>query len=111
MITSDACRQDRRVAATDHGAIIARLRALFANDLNIIVPADDVDLIGTGLLDSLALVEVLARVEPEFGVMIEFEELEIESFRSISSIAEFVAARSRGDPGAAVSLTRGTEQP
>jgi acyl carrier protein len=102
-ITADSCPEDDRVAAADHGAIVARLRALFADDLNVLVPAGDTDLIATGLLDSLALVEMLARVEQEFGVTIEFEELEIENFRSICSIAEFVAVRRCAPTGGAPS--------
>ncbi|HUR93849.1 MAG TPA: phosphopantetheine-binding protein [Gemmatimonadales bacterium] len=73
--------------------IVERLRALFADELNIVVPADDTDLQRTGLLDSLVLVEVLVHVEQLFGVTFDLEELEIETFRSVRSIAELIAMR------------------
>jgi D-alanine--poly(phosphoribitol) ligase subunit 2 len=53
----------------------------------------DKDLIGTGLLDSLALVELLAQLEEVFGVSISADDLELEDFRSIASIAGFVTRR------------------
>ena len=43
------------------------------------------------MLDSLALVELIFAIEREFGVTIPLEELEIDSFRSVTSIADFVA--------------------
>ena len=80
-------------AVADLRPIVERLRALFVDELNIIVPADDTDLLKSGLLDSLALVEVLVRVEQLFGLTVDYEELEIEAFRSIRSIAELIATR------------------
>lgn len=94
-IPADAARRD---------GIAERLRGMFARDLAMVVPADDTDLIATGLLDSLALVEVLARVEQAFGVTIEMEELDLDSFRSIASIARFVAARAGAAAGARAPL-------
>ena len=89
--------------AAPRDGITERLRGMFARDLAMVVPADDTDLIATGLLDSLALVELLARVEQAFGVTIEMEELDLDSFRSIGSIARFVAARGGGAHGARAS--------
>lgn len=67
-----------------------KLTALFASNLNLDVPSVETDLIGTGLLDSLALVELLAQLEETFGVSISTDDLELDNFRSIASIAEFV---------------------
>src|SRR5262245_58351810 len=68
-----------------------RLTDLFANTLNLQVPSVDADLVETGALDSLTLVELLLSLEHEFGVQVSLDELEIDNFRSISSIAQFVA--------------------
>jgi len=79
--------------------VIDRLRELFAIALNIRVPADDTDLLGSGLLDSLGLVELLFHVEQTFGLTIELDELDVENFRSLRTIAAIVAARRRATSG------------
>jgi acyl carrier protein len=61
--------------------------------LSLEVSSVDTDLLGTGLLDSLALVELLAELEETFGVSISTDDLELENFRSIDSIAGFVSRR------------------
>jgi acyl carrier protein len=75
-----------------HG-IHQKLTELFTRKLNLEVPSVETDLVGTGLLDSLALVELLAQLQETFGVSISTDELEVEHFRSIASIAGFVAQR------------------
>lgn len=73
--------------------ILKKLTELFVRKLNLEVPSVETDLVGTGLLDSLALVELLAQLEETFGVSISTDDLELENFRSIASIASFVAQR------------------
>jgi acyl carrier protein len=70
-----------------------KLTELFVRKLNLEVPSVETDLVGTGLLDSLALVELLAQLEETFGVSISIDDLELENFRSIASIASFVNQR------------------
>ena len=70
-----------------------KLTELFVRKLNLEVPSVETDLVGTGLLDSLALVELLAQLEETFGVSISTDDLELENFRSIASIAGFVNQR------------------
>ncbi len=64
---------------------------LFAADLNVEVPGPDTDLFEAGILDSLKFVELLVRLEDVFGRKFSLEELEIDSFRSVSRIAALVA--------------------
>jgi acyl carrier protein len=71
-------------------AVTDRVQRLFVETLKLQVPSPETDLIEGGLLDSLALVELLFALEREFGVTIALEELDIDSFRSVSRIAEFV---------------------
>ena len=77
----------------EHHGIHQKLIELFAGKLNLEVSSVDTDLMETGLLDSLALVELLAQLEETFGVSISTDDLEIENFRSIASIAWFVVQR------------------
>jgi acyl carrier protein len=77
-------------------AVTDRVQRLFVETLNLQVPSPETDLIEGGLLDSLALVELLFALEREFGVSIPLEELDIDSFRSVRTIAEFVDGVGRG---------------
>ena len=76
----------------------AKVRAIFADTLNIEVPSDETDLIEAGYIDSLALVELLFALEREFSVSVPLDELEIDDFRNVRSISELVAA-ANGRPG------------
>jgi acyl carrier protein len=73
-----------------------RVQRLFVETLNTSAPAVDADLIDSGLLDSLALVELLFALEREFDVRIPLEELDIESFRSVGQIAGLVDGMNAG---------------
>ena len=72
-----------------------RIAGVFSGALHIEVPAADTDLFETGVLDSLAFVELLLQLEREFGVTTSVDDLESDHFRSIDSIAEFVGSRAR----------------
>jgi acyl carrier protein len=74
-------------------ALQQQVTALFAEKLNLDVASAETDLIEAGLLDSLALVELLAQLEESFDVSISTEDMELENFRSITSIAMFVMRR------------------
>ena len=74
-------------------ALQQQVTALFAEKLNLDVASAETDLIEAGLLDSLALVELLAQLEESFDVSISTDDMEIENFRSITSIAMFVEQR------------------
>ena len=64
--------------------------ALFRDKMNRQIADADFDLVESGILDSLAFVELLALLEAELGATIEFENLEIEDFRTIASISDFI---------------------
>ena len=67
-----------------------RMEQLFAEKLNVRVPSEETDLIETGLIDSLALVELLFEVEREFGVALPLGDLEVDDFRTIRRMADLV---------------------
>ena len=82
------------MVATDNEVLHAQLRAFFSEKLSVEVSSVDADLIQTGILDSLALVELLAYIEKEFEAEISLDDVEIEKFHSIAKIAEYVDAHS-----------------
>jgi acyl carrier protein len=76
---------------TDYAREIA---VLLEQQLGIAVPSTDTDLLGTGLLDSLSFVELLAGLEQRFGVQVDLATLEIDDLRTLEKIGAFVAGRS-----------------
>ena len=70
-----------------------QIASLLSGTLNLDVPTVDTDLFETGVLDSLAFVDLLLALEQRFGVTTSLEDLEVDNFRSIARIAEFVMAR------------------
>ena len=77
----------------DEDGLQARVAALLLERLHLDVPSVETDLIDTGALDSMLFVELLAQLESEFGVTVGLDDLEVNAFRSIRSIAEFVRGR------------------
>lgn len=59
--------------------------------LSIDVSDDDNDMIDAGLLDSLALVSLIAGIEQEFQLELPLEDLDVDQFRSVESIVQLLA--------------------
>jgi acyl carrier protein len=68
-----------------------RITAWFANDLSLQIPSVDTNLFDSGVLDSLAFEQLLLHLEREFGVTTSVDDMEIDHFKSIARIAEFVS--------------------
>jgi D-alanine--poly(phosphoribitol) ligase subunit 2 len=85
---------------SDVATLRQQLVALFAEDLKVDIRSVDTDLFETGVLDSLAFVELLLRLEQEFDVKSSMEDMDVENFRSIARIADFVLARTAPRPPA-----------
>lgn len=74
----------------DHPTVCRKIAGLFMQELDINVPSTDTDLIDTGLLNSLVFIELLLQLEQNFQIQISLQDFEIDDFRSIKNIAEFV---------------------
>ena len=72
-----------------------RIAGLINDKLQVEVSSIDTDLFETGVLDSLAFVELLTLLEQEFNVNVEFNDLEIENFSTIRNLGQFVLERTR----------------
>jgi acyl carrier protein len=75
----------------DAKAFYPKIFKLFSDKLNLEVTSASTDLVDEGLLDSLAFVELLVCLEQEFGTAIPIDAIEIDNFKSIAKIAEFLA--------------------
>ena len=72
-----------------------QIASLFLDRLHLEIPSPETDLFATGAIDSMAFVDLLVRLEERFGIEIELDQIELDNFRSIRAIAEFVAGRTR----------------
>jgi acyl carrier protein len=80
------------------GDLEAQIQSLFVRVLNTEVSSPDEDIIESGLLDSLGLIELLSELEREFGIVVDLAELETDDFRTVRSITELVT-RAEQTPG------------
>jgi D-alanine--poly(phosphoribitol) ligase subunit 2 len=70
---------------------IDRLQLLIGDALTVDVPGADVDLFDAGLIDSLGLVTIIAEIEVEFEVELSLDDFDVDRFRTIERIAEYLA--------------------
>lgn len=75
---------------SDQVIIVERLRALILEHLHMEVPSADTDLLDSGLLDSLQLVDLLLLIEQHFGRRIEIETIDLENLRSLARLARLL---------------------
>lgn len=78
-------------------ALAERVREILVDVVEIEVDSDDADLLETGRIDSLGLVELIFAIEQESGVTLPLEELDVEHFRTARSIAELVSTLRAGE--------------
>lgn len=71
-------------------AEVTRVRTILGDVLNTDIPSDAIDLIDSGMLDSLALVTLILELETNFNITVSYDNLEVDNFRTVDSIAKFV---------------------
>jgi acyl carrier protein len=74
-------------------SLVLGLQALFREKLNIDVPSIDADLIESGLLDSLQIVQLLLYIESDLGYRIALDEIDLDDLRSVARLARVIMAR------------------
>jgi acyl carrier protein len=76
--------------------LVREVHALLREKLYVEVDSPDADLLATGALDSVTLVQLLLHLEERFQMQLPLHELEIEDFSSVAGLARLVAARNHG---------------
>jgi len=71
--------------------LVAEITSVFEKEMHLKVPSPETDLFESGVLDSMAFVDLLLHLEQRFGLEVSLEDLELGNFRSIARIAELVA--------------------
>ena len=70
--------------------LISQVSRLIAENLFLEVTSPEEDLLSSGAIDSLSLIQLLVTLEEYFGVRIPLAELEIEDLRTVQSIARLI---------------------
>ena len=70
--------------------LLSAIQAVLRDRLMILVVSPDIDLLDSGLVDSIGLVELILELEERFGVSLPMEDLEIDDFRSAFRIADLI---------------------
>ena len=73
--------------------IQSRIATLFSEKLRLKAPAPEADLFETQILDSLRFVVLLVELEKAFGTPVSLDNLEVDNFRSIEKIAEYLVSQ------------------
>ena len=53
----------------------------------------DDDLIGSGILDSLAMINLVTHLEQHYGIVVGAEEMSPENFASVAALAKFITTK------------------
>jgi methoxymalonate biosynthesis acyl carrier protein len=70
--------------------LVSGIRSVLRDHLNVLVDSPDADLLETGLVDSIGLVELILQLEDRFGMALPMDSLEIDDLRSINTIAGLI---------------------
>ena len=76
--------------SSQNGALERRITSLLRDRLHLEVSSPDAELLATGVIDSLGLVELLVLLEEQFQIRVAPEDLDPEQFQSISRMAVFI---------------------
>jgi D-alanine--poly(phosphoribitol) ligase subunit 2 len=77
--------------STDKQQLQQQIADIFAGRFETKLESADMDLLESGIVDSVKIVELVLELEQRFGVSLPFEELEIEDFRTVPRLAERIA--------------------
>ena len=83
--------EGRIMSMTAENALHETVVTIFRDKLEFEVPGTETDLLETGMMDSLKFVELVFNLEQEFGITISMDTLEIDQFRTIANIVQFVS--------------------
>ncbi len=68
------------------------VRRILRERMAVEVPAPDTDLFASGLVDSLAFVELLVGIEEELGQRIALDRMELDDLRTVERIARLLVS-------------------
>jgi acyl carrier protein len=81
--------------AESEARLESTIHRIFVDQLELDVDVDT-DVLTSGILDSVAFVQLLMELEQEFGLRVDVTELQLDDFTSVARIARFVSASRNG---------------
>jgi acyl carrier protein len=75
-----------------NGCLEDRVLRIFRENLELDVDPD-VDVFDVGAMDSMVFVRLLVELEREFGVTVKVDDLQLDDFRTVTRVTEFVDKR------------------
>jgi acyl carrier protein len=80
---------------------------MILNDrLQVESPAADEDLFQAGILDSLSFVDMLLGLEEEFSLRVALDQVDLNDFRSVSRICDYIRSRSQNNSADKVTVAQ-----
>ncbi len=77
-------------------ALVGAVRRLIADTLMIDAPADDLDIVEAGLLDSAGFMDLFLALENAFLIQVDEADLVLDNFRCVTHIARYVHRKRSG---------------
>ncbi len=69
---------------------LQEVQALLEAELSIQIETPEMDLIESGVLDSLVLVELIMLLDARYGIAVDINELEFDDFRNVQNLCLFI---------------------
>jgi acyl carrier protein len=80
----------------DRSEVEAKILAILRDELQLEVASPELDLIANGLIDSMALVDLVFHIERVLGVQVTLDDLDPANFARVVDITDFVLRRQAG---------------
>ena len=78
--------------------VVDKIQRIFKEELFVEPESPDADLVKSGVLDSLTVVRLLTILEEQFGLTVAMDDLDLADFRTVGSIAQWVARQRPNSP-------------
>lgn len=71
----------------------SEVESILRDQLRITLPTPETDLLDSGLLDSLGLVDLITAIERRFDIVVNLMDLDLDDIRTLGSIVRLVGDR------------------
>lgn len=78
---------------SEQNSVRQRLIKIFEDDLGLEAPSADADLFNSGILDSLAFVDMLLRIESAFDIALSLDTIDFDNFQTVDGIVGFIESQ------------------
>ena len=80
---------------SNHSSIKNKLKEYICQSANLTALEDDVELFNEGYVSSLFAIQLMMFIEKEFDIKIRVPDLDMDHFKSINAIADFIKDKTK----------------